>query len=56
MEYYELEETHQKHPVQPLFLHRHPNNPTLCLRALSKHSQTLKIILEDPKFSIPLNK
>lgn len=31
MEYYELEGTHQEHPVQLLFLHRHPSNPTLCL-------------------------
>lgn len=32
----ELEGAHQDHPVQLLALHRHPNNPTLCLGALFK--------------------
>ena len=31
MEYPEWGGTHKDHPVQPLFPHRHPNNPTLCL-------------------------
>uniref|UniRef100_A0A8C3NK42 Uncharacterized protein n=1 Tax=Geospiza parvula TaxID=87175 RepID=A0A8C3NK42_GEOPR len=27
----ELEGTHKDHQVPPLALHRHPNNPTLCI-------------------------
>lgn len=39
MEYLKLERTHKDHYVQLLALHwRPPNNPTLCLKVLSKHS------------------
>ncbi|TRZ11706.1 hypothetical protein HGM15179_015404 [Zosterops borbonicus] len=44
MEHLKLEGTHLDHRVQLLALHRTSQNPTQCLRVLSKHSLTSRIM------------
>lgn len=38
MEYTQRKGTHRDHPLQLLAMHRHPKNPSLCQRALYRHS------------------